>query len=149
MVTESPASTALQACVLLTCSANEVWAVPEAVLATIFHCAELPPRLQWSGQSLPLLDRAEAEPPGFSGPAAGELVAVFHGGPIASLPFWGLRLRRPGAQWVLLSSDELAERADVALPDAITAFEYQGRLCQVPDLVTLGATLADTLQSAP
>ena len=76
-------------------------------------------------------------------------MAVFHGGPIASLPFWGLRLRRPGAQWVLLSSDELAERADVALPDAITAFEYQGRLCQVPDLVTLGATLADTLQSAP
>lgn len=149
MVTESPVAVAAEACVLLTCSADEAWAVPETVLATIFHCTDLSSVPQWAGQGLPLLDRAKAEPPGFSGPAAGELVAVFRGGPDGTLPFWGLRLRRPGAHWVVIAADEVTERPDAALPDAIAAFEYRGRLCQVPDLAALEASLARSVQSAP
>lgn len=95
-----------------------------------------------------MLDRAAGKPSDFSGPAMGELFAVFQGGPRAAVPFWALRLRTPGARWVLLSEELVRERPDAMLPDALVAFEYQGEICQIPDLAGLGASLRHPLSHA-
>lgn len=130
-----------EACVLLSCGPGETWAVPRLVLATLLHRADAEDPVVWSGHVLPVLDRAEGEPSGFTGPARGELLAVFRGGPEAGLAFWGLRLRAPGARWARLSPNLVQDRPDACLSDALAAFDYQGEICQVPDLARLEAGL--------
>jgi hypothetical protein len=62
-----------------------------------------------------------------------------------SCDFWALALADCGARAVTLAAAALQEEPDQLQPDCLSAFRFEGLLCQVPDLPALQVRLAASL----
>ncbi len=130
-----------QRCILLPCHGGQTWAVPPNCLVEI---ALLPAastdRVSWRDRDIPLFAVAAAAPRPDPCPCA-----IFLGMKDQSCDFWALALADCGAQAVTLTAAALQEQPDQIQPDCLSAFRFEGQLCQVPDLPALHARLASAL----
>ena len=127
-------------CVVLPCTANDLWAVPENSLAEIVALSadsESPPAvLEWRGHSIPVLDLCASDAHWGSRHGGTGLIAVLHGLDPSSPAFWGVCLREHGLRVEKLT-DTPEDAAEEAAENALSAFRHIGALFQVRDLVAL------------
>jgi hypothetical protein len=128
----------LQRCVLLPCHGGQTWAVPPNCLVEI---AMVPvataDRVSWRDRDIPLFEVASAAPRPDPCPCA-----IFLGMKGQRCDFWALALADCGARAVTLAAAVLEEQPDQVQADCLSAFRFEGLLCQVPDLPALQARLA-------
>ncbi len=125
--------------VLLTCSATEAWAVPQACLGEIVTVpgeqARPPEQIEWRGRDIPVLDRGAAVD-GRWRDARGEngLVAVMLTLPDHPGESWGVALRSEGLAITTISPEEAEDEPEALGENARAAFRYRNVVYQVPDL---------------
>ncbi len=130
---------AITSCVLIPCSDNEKWAVPQNCLAEIHvvnSIEETPPSLlEWRGREVPVVDfGAESDAPWCEQRIGTGLVAIFLGLEGEACEYWGVAIRGAGLDVVTLASAELVDASEEACEHASAAFKYNDVLYQVPDL---------------
>jgi hypothetical protein len=129
-----------QQCVVLPCTENDLWAVPENSLAEIVtlaaECDTPPEELEWRGQRIPVLDLQSGGEHWGSRHGGTGLVAVLRGLDQAGPAYWGVCLREHGLR-VENIPDEPDDAVEDAAEYALGAFRHEGALFQVPDLVAM------------
>ena len=129
-------------CVLLPCSSQETWAVPQKCVAEIVtlptEASSPPAELLWRGRDVPILDldRANVAPWRDSRAATG-LVAVMLGLKGGSWEYYGVALRGDGLKMKDLSGEQLEDVPELALKGSSAAFRMKGKVYQIPDLASL------------
>jgi hypothetical protein len=126
-------------CVLVPCSKTETWAVPQNCLGEILTLptdTELPPdEVSWRGCTVPLLDLGSDDGSRWREPRRGVgLVAIFLGLKGEGCEYWGVAVRGEGLRVVSLSPEEVEDVPEQVRAHATAAFNFNGMLCQVPDL---------------
>ncbi|MEM9255764.1 MAG: hypothetical protein AAGA91_09960 [Pseudomonadota bacterium] len=134
-------------CVLLPCSQEETWAVPQNCLAEIVTVptrSEQPPtEVFWRGREIPVLDFAADGEDGWREPRRGTgLIAVFLGLEGEACEYWGLAVRGEGLAAARVDPEEITDVPDGVADHATAAFELQGVVYQVPDLDGLQKQIA-------
>ena len=125
--------------VLIPCSDDECWAVPQSCLAEI-HVVnsdqETPPQsIEWRGREVPVVDFGSDAATRWCERRVGTgLVAIFLGMEGAECEYWGVAIRGAGLDLVKLDPDELLDASEDAKAHASAAFRYNDVLYQVPDL---------------
>jgi hypothetical protein len=142
-----------QWCVLIPCSATETWAVPQNCLAEIMTLntdTALPPdEVTWRGRTVPVLDFGSDDGSLWREPHRGAgLVAIFLGLRGEGCEYWGVAVRGEGLRVVGLSPEEVEDEPERASQHATAAFNFNGVLCQVPDLDSFQKKIAVTQQVA-
>jgi hypothetical protein len=140
-------------CVLLPCSAQERWAVPQNSLAeivTIQGVGEHPPeQINWRGVDVPVLDLDEdGSTPWRDNEGGTGLVAVLLGLQGEGCAYWALALRGEGLSAQDIGGEQIEDLPDAALPHASAAFRLGGEVYQVPDLIALQRQIAQERSSA-
>jgi hypothetical protein len=140
-------------CVLIPCSTDEHWAVPQNCLAeitTVNADSEEPPEtIDWRGREVPVIDfGAGCETPWSERRVGTGLVAIFLGLAGEGCEYWGVALRGNALAVANLAPDTVSDAPDRAVEHASGAFEYEGVLYQVPDLDGLQKKLAAARQTA-
>ena len=144
---------AKQWCVLIPCSNTETWAVPQNCLAEIMTLnvdTVLPPdEVSWRGRTVPVLDFGSDDGSFWREPHRGTgLVAIFLGLRGEGCEYWGVAVRGEGLKVVSLTPEEVEDVPERASQYATAAFNFNGVLCQVPDLDSLQKKIAVTQQVA-
>ncbi len=129
-----------QQCVVLPCTATDLWAVPENSLAEIVALTadgDSPPdELDWRGHRIPVMDLQTGGEHWGSRHGGTGLIAVLHGLDASAPAFWGVCLREHG-----LRVEDLPEAPDDVPEDAaeyaLGAFRHNGAVLQVPDLAAM------------
>lgn len=134
--------TASRWCVLLPCSKEEKWAVPQNCLAEIVTLAteanDPPEQFQWRGQSVPILDLDEAHESPWADERAGTgLVAVMLGLKGGAWEYCGVALRGQGLAMKDLAKESIEDTPDLALECSNSAFRMGGEVYQIPKLQEL------------
>jgi hypothetical protein len=142
-----------QWCVLIPCSHTETWAVPQNCLAEIMTLnvdTALPPdEVRWRGRAVPVLDFGSDDGSLWREPNRGTgLVAIFLGLRDEGCEYWGVAVRGAGLKVVSLSPEKVENMPERASPHAMAAFNFEGVLCQVPDLDSFQKKIAITQQVA-
>mgnify|MGYP001819932595 CR=1 FL=1 len=136
-------------CVLIPCSGQERWAVPQNCLAeivTINADSDTPPaEVCWRNVTVPVLDfGSDGEVPWCEERGGTGLIAIFLGLAGEDCEYWGVALRGNGLAVASLSAGEVVDAPTRKCGHASAAFEYQGALYQVPDLDGLQKRLASS-----
>lgn len=140
-------------CVLIPCSDNERWAVPQNCLAEI-HVVnsteeEPPAQVEWRGREVPVVDfGSDKDTPWCEKRVGTGLVAIFLGLENEACQYWGVAIRGAGLDLVNLSPEEVADASNDALEHASAAFTYNDVLYQVPDLDGLQKKVAADVAAA-
>ncbi len=140
-------------CVLIPCSKTETWAVPQNCLAEIVTLqtdAVLPPdEVTWRGRTVSVLDFGSDDGSHWREPhrSAG-LVAIFLGLRGEGCEYWGVAVRGEGLRVVSLLPEEMEDVPEQVSQHATAAFNFNGVLCQVPDLDSFQKKLALSQQVA-
>lgn len=143
----------LRWCVLIPCSKEEIWAVPQICLAEIYTLqtdAEMPPEeIDWRDRKVPVLDLGEGEGDTWRETRRGSgLIAIFLGLEGEACEYWGVAVRGDGLTVAKVAADAVQDRPEVAVEHATAAFELEGSIYQVPDLGDLQKKLAQARQVA-
>jgi len=126
-------------CVLIPCSSTETWAVPQNCLGEIVTVPapsnQPPATVTWRGHAVPVVDLGGADGSNWRDARRGTgLVAVFLSLKGAGCAYWGVAVRSGGLRVVDLAAGDIDERPEMASAHATAAFNFNGVLCQVPDL---------------
>ena len=129
-------------CVLLPCSKDEKWAIPQNCLAEIVTLPaqddEPPAHFTWRGQEVPVLDLDKKhELPWRDARAGAGLVAVMLGLQEGSWEYCGVALRGEGLGMKDLASESIEDASELAMAGSSSAFRMGGELYQVPNLQEL------------
>jgi hypothetical protein len=140
-------------CVLIPCSRTETWAVPQNCLGeivTLHSDTVLPPdEITWRGRTVPVLDFGSDDGSLWREPRRGAgLVAVFLGLKGEGCEYWGVAVRGQGLRVVSLSPEEVKDMPEQVQQHATAAFNFNGVLCQVPDLDSFQKKIAVSQQVA-
>ena len=143
----------LRWCVLIPCSKQEVWAVPQICLAEIFTLqteSDLPPEeIEWRDRKVPVLDLGAEDGSVWRETRRGSgLIAIFLGLEGEALDYWGVAVRGEGLAVSKVAPDEVRDAPDALAEHATAAFEREGVVYQVPDLAELQKKLAESRQVA-
>ncbi|GHD34711.1 hypothetical protein [Parahalioglobus pacificus] len=133
-----------QQCIILPCTADDFWAVPENALAEILTLpaeGQHPPAtVEWRGREIPVLDLgSDADHWGKRHGGTG-LIAVLRGLSSSGPEFWGVCLRELGLRIEVLT-EEAEDASANAAEYAVGAFRQGEELYQVPDLQALESRL--------
>lgn len=125
--------------ILLSCSSDQAWAIPQSCLAeivTVPEAGEQPPEaIDWRGGSVPVLDLGVGREQSWRDPRSGSgLIAVMLGVDQASPGCWGIALRNAGLGISELAAEDLEEMPEALLENARAAFRLDDVIYQVPDL---------------
>ncbi len=134
-------------CVLLPCSNDEKWAVPQNCLAeivTVSAVAEEPPEeIIWRGQAVPVLNLDHRhEAPWRDQRAKTGLIAVMLGLRNGSWEYCGVALRGAGLGMKDLSVESIEDVPEMAMESSVSAFRMGGEVYQVPKLDELTCRLS-------
>jgi len=139
--------------VLLPCSQEQSWAVPQACLGeivTVNGADERPPaNIAWRGGDVPVLDLGEAEnfdwrdSRGSTG-----LVAVLLGLEQVEGQAWGVAVGSNGLAIREFDEEQVEELPQERAENATAAFRYDGVIYQVPDLGAWQQGVAQTHTAA-
>ena len=126
-------------CVLIPCSKTETWAVPQNCLGeivTLHTDSEMPPKeVSWRNRKVPVLDFGSEDGSAWQERRRGTgLVAIFLGLKGEGCEYWAVAVRGEGLRVVSLSADEVEDMPGQVVEYATAAFNFNGVLCQVPDL---------------
>jgi hypothetical protein len=140
-------------CVLIPCSSAETWAVPQNCLGeivTLHTDTALPPdEVTWRGRTVPVLDFGSDDGSPWREPRRGAgLVAIFLGLKGEGCEYWGVAVRGQGLRVVSLSPEDVEDAPDRVQRYATAAFNFNGVLCQVPDLDSFQKKIAVSQQVA-
>lgn len=138
------------ACLFLPCSAQEIWAVPQASLAeilTLYHVEETPPAfVSWRAQDVPVLDFDDAGETRWRDQRAGTgLVAILLGVEGRGCPYFGVALRGQGLGLQEVPVEEMSECPGEVLSRSLAAFRWRNVTYQVPDLLGLQDQLRERM----
>lgn len=144
---------ATASCVLIPCSENERWAVPQNCLAEIQVVNSLsddpPSHVFWRGCEVPVMDIGEDSGIAWREPRVGTgLVAIFLGLEGQDCEYWGVALRGGGLSMVTLGQDDIVDAPEEAADYASAAFRHKDVLYQVPDLTGLQKKIIAQTQAA-
>ena len=128
--------------VLLPCSKDEIWAVPQKCLAEIVtlaaDTAEPPDQFTWRGQTVPIVDLgAGGSTPWRDNAEATGLVAVILGLKEGSWDYCGVALRGEGLGMKDLAREPVEDAPDCVVEGAISAFRIGEQIYQIPELQEL------------
>lgn len=140
-------------CVLIPCSEDEHWAVPQSCLAEIqvvkSTSASPPAEVLWRGREVPVMDcGSDGALPWAERRAGTGLVAIFLGLEGVGCEYWGVAVRGDGLAIARLSPDNISDASSAARSYATTAFTYNDVLYQVPDLDGLQKQIAAGMEAA-
>ncbi|TXS93718.1 hypothetical protein FV139_08740 [Parahaliea maris] len=138
------------ACLFLPCSAQEIWAVPQASLAeilTLYNVEESPPEsVSWRGEDVPVLDFDEAGETRWRDQRAGTgLIAILLGVEGRGCPYFGVALRGQGLGLQHVPTQEMHDCPGEVLPNSLAAFRWHNVTYQVPDLLGLQEALREKM----
>ena len=144
---------AMRWCVLIPCSTEETWAVPQICLAEILTLqtdAEQPPEeVEWRGRQVPVLDMGSEDGSSWQGSRRGAgLVAIFLGLEGEGCEYWGVAVRGEGLSVEKVSTDDVLDAPEEVRSHATAAFRLHGALYQVPDLDALQKNISLSRQMA-
>lgn len=133
-------------CVLLPCSAERAWVVPQRCLGeivTISSAGELPPQeIHWRGEIVPVVDFGRQGVVPWRDPRGGSgLVAVVLGRRDEVCRYFGVAVRGPDLGVCTLVDEEIEDIPDPAPDYATAVFRMHGNTYQVPDLLALQRAL--------
>lgn len=142
-----------QWCILLPCSQQERWAVPQNTLAEIVTVngeQDQPPEaVTWRGESVPVLDLGNDDDSHWRESAGGTgLVAVFLGLEGERCKYWGVVLRGEGLAVKRVASSGITDAPEEAAAHASAAFKLEDKIYQVPDLAALQQQIAASTDAA-
>ncbi len=140
-------------CVFLPAREGQVWAVPQNCLGEIVTLQDAetapPPAITWRGQRVPVIDFGGPDGPRWRDEkTVSGLIAVFLGIREQACDYWGLALRGPGLGVRRLEDAACTDRPEACGEYALAAFEFEGRLYQVPDLPALQAFACEVGRAA-
>jgi chemotaxis signal transduction protein len=121
--------------------------VPQNCLAEILtlptDVVQPPAEVTWRGRTVPVLDFGSEDGTVWreSGRGAG-LVAIFLGLKGEGCEYWGVAIRGEGLRVVSLSPEEVEDVPEQVAQHATAAFNFNGVLCQVPDLESFQEKIA-------
>ncbi len=126
-------------CVLIPCSEQETWAVPQNCLAEIITLpieSEMPPeQVEWRGRTIPVVHLGERAGAGWGDHGCDTgLIAVFLGLEGDGCRYWGLAVHGELLKMAQIQPEDIEDAPECVSANASAAFHYQGQLCQVPDL---------------
>jgi hypothetical protein len=129
-------------CVLLPCSAQESWAVPQKCLAEIVTLpadgTSPPTQLFWRGRDVPILDLGvDNAAPWRDSRASTGLIAVMLGLKGGSWDYYGVALRGGGLTMKDLSREDIEDVPELVCEGSSSAFRMNGEIYQVPDMASL------------
>jgi len=129
-------------CVLLPCSKNETWAVPQNCLAEIVtlpaESEEPPPHFNWRGEEVLILDLDDSQESPWRDVREGTgLVAVMLGLTGCTWKYCGVALRGGGLRMKDLAGELIEDTPDLALETSMSAFRMDSEVIQVPNLQEL------------
>lgn len=133
-------------CVLIPCSSEQTWAVPQSCLAEIVTLQtddEQPPAsIRWRGVDVPVKDLgASGEAPWLEARTGTGLVAVVLGLKGGACDYWGVAVRGQGLGVRDIAEEEVEDWSGELPEHASAAFQMQGVVYQVPDLPALQQTI--------
>ena len=142
MSDKTVAESASHWCVLLPCSKDETWAVPQKCLAEIVtlaaDTAEPPDQLTWRGQEVPIVDLGAAgSTPWRDSAESTGLVAVMLGLKKGGWEYCGIALRGQGLGMKDLAREAVEDAPDSVREGAISAFRIGEQVYQIPALEEL------------
>jgi chemotaxis signal transduction protein len=128
--------------VLLPCSAERSWAIPQRCLGeivTVPATGELPPdEISWRGESVPVFDFGrQGEVPWRDQRGDTGLVAVVLGQRDEACRYFGVAVRGGSLGVSSLLEEEIEDLPEALLDYASAAFRMNGNVYQVPDLLAL------------
>jgi hypothetical protein len=140
-------------CVLLTCAADQRWAIPQSCLGEILtlpaEAGQVPAEVNWRGVAIPVMDfGADGELPWLDPQSGTGLVAVILGVKGPGYDYWGVALRGRGLAMRDLQACDCEDRPDAIGEHALAAFELEGQTYQVPDLPALQCLAFETDSAA-
>jgi len=126
-------------CVLLPCSGDQRWAVPQSCLAEILTVPAgegVPPDfVEWRGTEIPVLDiGAVGDVPWQNHRSGTGLIAVVVGIRGMGVDFWGLALRGGNLSVRKVEDRDCEDLPEAVLDHSLAAFSLDGVVYQVPDL---------------
>jgi hypothetical protein len=129
-------------CVLLPCSPDEKWAIPQNCLGeivTVPDAGDQPPQeISWRGRQVPVLDLdQQGQLPWRESSNSSGLVAVILGLRDEGCEYWAVALRGKGLALKELAETAVEDCPDAVLERAVGAFRLDGEVYQVPDLLKL------------
>lgn len=127
-------------CVLLPCSGELRWAVPQACLAEILTVSadggEPPELVTWRGVDIPVLDLgSDGATPWQNIRSSTGLIAIVVGVRGVGVDFWGLALRGEDLSVRRVVEGDCEDIPEAVLDSSLAAFSLDGVVYQVPDLV--------------
>jgi hypothetical protein len=130
------------ACIVLPCSADRHWILPQACLGEILTLAtsgELPPaEIVWRGELVPVVDFGAGGEALWRDPKTGSgLIAVLLGREGESCRFWAVAVRGTGLGVASLDEEEMEDLPEAVQDYASAAFRLQENVYQVPDLLAI------------
>ena len=133
-------------CVVLPCSEERSWVVPQCCLGEIVTVpadSEIPPEdLCWRGEVIPVVDFGrEGGLPWRDQRTGAGLVAVMLGQRDQACQYFAVALRGSGLAVSEMADDEVEDLAAPSLDYTIAAFRVQDNEYQVPDLLALQRAL--------
>ncbi|MEM8563026.1 MAG: chemotaxis protein CheW [Pseudomonadota bacterium] len=129
-------------CVVLPCSSDRYWAVPQNCLGEIVTVptkSETPPEdICWRGELLPVVDfGAKDDLPWRDKLTGAGLVAVILGRKQETCPYFAVALRGDALAIQQLVDEDIEDLPDSEYEYAAAAFRMKGKTYQVPDLWSL------------
>jgi len=140
-------------CVLLTCSAQRRWAIPQSCLGEILTLPaegdSVPAEVNWRGVDIPVMDfGTDGELPWLDPQSGTGLIAVILGVKGPGYDYWGVALRGRGLAMRDLQECDCEDRPDAVQEHSLAAFELEGHTYQVPDLPALQCLALETQSAA-
>ena len=138
---------ALGCCVLLPCSSERSWAVPQRCLGeivTVPSSKEQPPaEISWRGQVVPVIDFGSTDTLPWRDHRGGAgLIAVMLGQRDEACQYFGVAVRGGALGISELPEDDIEDLPDTESDFTTAAFRMNGNIYQVPDLLALQRAIA-------
>jgi len=133
---------ALGCCVLLPCSSQSSWVVPQRCLGeivTVPSSDEQPPaEISWRGQFVPVVDFGSKDTVPWRDHRGGAgLIAIMLGQRDEACQYFGVAVRGGALGVSDLPEDDIEDLPDPELDFIKAAFRMNGDIYQVPDLLSL------------
>jgi len=140
-------------CALLPCSDELSLAVPQnclAELVTLHAARERPPeKIRWRGESVPVIDFARDQKPGWREERGGTgLLAIFRGLQGEGCDYWAIAVRGEGLKVKNIAVESIKDAPEEVLELATAAFWLDDSIYQVPDLTRLQQKIAAMFEAA-
>jgi len=103
---------------------------------------EVPQEVFWRDRDVPVLYLGDESAADAKDGRGAKLVAIFLGLVGEECEYWGVAVRADGLGAVTLAANEVIDSPDAVAEHATAAFNYAGKLYQVPDLDRLQKQLA-------